>query len=57
LRICIVFGTRKETTQQEIIESSLIGTQEKEKNKKKNKITRRKTKTTRTTKDSSSQKE
>jgi soluble cytochrome b562 len=26
LRICIVYGTRKETTQQEIAESSLIGT-------------------------------
>jgi hypothetical protein len=35
LRICIVFGTRKETTQQEITESSLIGTQEKEKIRKK----------------------
>jgi hypothetical protein len=33
LRICIVYDTRKETTQQEIAESSLIGTQEKEKNK------------------------
>jgi hypothetical protein len=33
LRICIVYGTRKETTQQEITESSLIRTQEKEKNK------------------------
>jgi hypothetical protein len=33
LRICIVYGTRKETTQQEIAESSLIGMQEKEKNK------------------------
>jgi hypothetical protein len=31
LRICIVYGTRKETTQQEIPKSSLIGTQEKEK--------------------------
>jgi hypothetical protein len=35
LRICIVFGTRKETTQQGITESSLIGMQEKEKNKNK----------------------
>jgi hypothetical protein len=35
LRICIVYGTRKETTQQEITESSLIGTQEEEKNKEK----------------------
>jgi hypothetical protein len=33
LRICIVYGTCKETTQQEIAESSLIGMQEKEKNK------------------------
>jgi hypothetical protein len=33
LRICIIYGTRKETTQHEIAESSLIGTQEKEKNK------------------------
>jgi hypothetical protein len=30
LRICIVFGTYKETTQQEIAESSLIGMQEME---------------------------
>jgi hypothetical protein len=35
LRICIVFGTYKETTQQKIAESSLIGMQEKEKNKNK----------------------
>jgi hypothetical protein len=34
LRICIVFGTRKETTQQGIAESSLIGMQEKEKKQK-----------------------
>jgi hypothetical protein len=33
LRICIVFVTHKETTQQEIAESSLIGMQEKEKQK------------------------
>jgi hypothetical protein len=33
LRISIVFGTPKETTQQEITESSLIGMQEKKKNK------------------------
>jgi hypothetical protein len=33
LRICIVYDTRKETTQLEIAESSLIGMQEKEKNK------------------------
>jgi hypothetical protein len=31
LRICIIYGTRKETTQQEIVGSSLIGMQEKEK--------------------------
>jgi hypothetical protein len=31
LRICIAYGTHKETTQQEIAESSLIGTQEKKK--------------------------
>jgi hypothetical protein len=42
LRICIVFGTRKETTQQEIAESSLIGTQEKEKTRIKKRITRKK---------------
>jgi hypothetical protein len=33
LRICIVYGTRKKTTRQEIAASSLIGMQEKEKNK------------------------
>jgi hypothetical protein len=33
LRICIAYGTRKETTQQETASSSLIGKQEKEKNK------------------------
>jgi hypothetical protein len=33
LRICIIYGTRKETTQQEIAKSSLIDTLEKEKNK------------------------
>jgi hypothetical protein len=33
LRICIVFGTRKETTQQVIAESLLIGMQEKKKQK------------------------
>jgi hypothetical protein len=33
LRICIVYGTCKETTQQDITASSLIGTQEKKKNK------------------------
>jgi hypothetical protein len=37
LIICIVYGTCKETTQQEIAASSLIGTQEKEKNKDKEK--------------------
>jgi hypothetical protein len=31
LRICIVYGTRKETTQQEIAESSLIGMQKRKK--------------------------
>jgi hypothetical protein len=31
LRICIVYDTRKETTQQQMSASSLIGTQEKEK--------------------------
>jgi hypothetical protein len=45
-RICIVYGTRKETTQLEIVESSLIGMQEKEKIRIKKRITRRKTKTT-----------
>jgi hypothetical protein len=35
LRIYILFCTRKETIQQEIAESSLIGMQEKEKNKNK----------------------
>jgi hypothetical protein len=54
LRICIAYGNRKVTTQQEIVESSLIGTQEKEKTRIKKWITRRKTKTTQKTKDSSS---
>jgi hypothetical protein len=35
LRICIVYGTRKEITQQEIAKYSLISMQEKEKNKNK----------------------
>jgi hypothetical protein len=56
LRICIVFGTRKETTQQEITESSLIGMQEK-KIKIKKRITRKKMKTTWKIKVSSSQRE
>jgi hypothetical protein len=46
LRIYIVYGTCKKTTQQEIAESSLIGTQEKRKTRIKKRITRRKTKTT-----------
>jgi hypothetical protein len=57
LRICIVYDTRKETTQQEIAESSFIGKQEKEKIRIRKRITRRKTKTIRKTKDSSSQRE
>jgi hypothetical protein len=57
LRICIVYGTHKKTTQQEIAESSLIGTQEREKTRIKKRITRRKTKTTQKTKVSSSQRE
>jgi hypothetical protein len=57
LRIFIVFGTRKGTTQQEIAESSLIGMQEKEKTKIKKRITRRKTKRTRNTKVSNSRRE
>jgi hypothetical protein len=55
LRICIVYGTCKETTQQEIAESSLIGMQEKEKTRIRKRITRRKMKTTRKTKVSNSQ--
>jgi hypothetical protein len=57
LRICIVCGTRKETTQQEIVESSLIDTQGKKKTRIKKKITRRKTKTTQRTKVSNSRME
>jgi hypothetical protein len=57
LRICTVYGTHKETTQQETAESSLIDTQEKEKIRINKRITRRKTKTTQKTKDSSSQRE
>jgi hypothetical protein len=45
----------KETTRREIAESSSIGTQEKEKIKISKRITKRKTKTTQKTKDSSSQ--
>jgi hypothetical protein len=56
LRICIVYDTRKETTQQEIVESSLIDTQGKEKTRIK-KITIRKIKTTRRTKASNSRSE
>jgi hypothetical protein len=56
LRTCTVYGTHKETTLQETAEFSLIGTQEKEKTRINKRITRRKTKTTRKTKDSSSQK-
>jgi hypothetical protein len=55
LRICTVYGTRKETTQRETAESSLTGTQEKEKTKINKRITKRKTKTTQKTKDSSSE--
>jgi hypothetical protein len=33
LKICTVYGTHKETTQRETAESSLIGTQGKEKTK------------------------
>jgi hypothetical protein len=57
LRICIVYDTRKETTQQEIAESSLIGTQENKRTWIKKRITRRKTKTTWKTNDSHSQRE
>jgi hypothetical protein len=57
LRICIVYGTRKETTQQEITESSLIGMQKRKKTRIKKRITRRKTKPTRKTKVSNSQRE
>jgi hypothetical protein len=49
LRICIVYGTRKKTTQQEITE--------KEKIRIKKRITRRKTKTTQKTKVSNSRRE
>jgi hypothetical protein len=55
--MCTVYGTHKETTQHETTESSLIGTQEEEKTRINKKITRRKTKTTRKTKDSSRQRE
>jgi hypothetical protein len=44
LRIYIVYGTRKETTQQETSESSLIGMQEKEKNKDKQEDNKKKDK-------------
>jgi hypothetical protein len=57
LRICIVYGTRKETTQQEIDESSLISMQEKEKIRIKKRITRRKTKTTQEKKVSNNRRE
>jgi hypothetical protein len=57
LRICIVYGTRKETTQQKIAKSSLIGMQEKEKTRIKKRITRRKTKITRKIKVSNSRRE
>jgi hypothetical protein len=57
LRICIVYGTRKEITQQEIAKYSLIGMQEKEKTRIKKRITKRKTKTTQKIKVSSSQRE
>jgi proline racemase len=45
-RICTVYGTHKETAQQETAESSLIGTQEKKKIRINKRITRRKMKTT-----------
>jgi hypothetical protein len=42
LKICTVYGTLKETTQRGIAESSLIGMQEKEKNKDKQEDNRKK---------------
>jgi hypothetical protein len=39
LRICTVYGTHKETTQQKTAQSSLIGTQENEKIRIKKRIT------------------
>jgi hypothetical protein len=43
-RICTVYGTHKEITQWETAESSLIGTQEKEKNKDKQEDNKKKDK-------------
>jgi lipopolysaccharide biosynthesis protein len=57
LRICIVYSTRKEITQQEIAEFSLISMQKRKKTRIKKKITRRKTKTNQKTKVSNSRRE